>query len=162
MTGLADIDRILVPSPVALEAHAHLRHVGEQGVEGFALWAGTVEARTARVRATYIPVQEAWRTEEGLTVFVDGAELHRLNMWLYREGLTLIAQLHSHPGAAYHSATDDAFPIATAIGSLSLVVPDFARAPFALSRCAVYRLSPRGTWIGLDAEQASTLIIIGE
>jgi proteasome lid subunit RPN8/RPN11 len=162
VTGLADVDRVRVPLPLALEAHIHLQRAGDRGVEGFALWAGIVEDRTADVRATYIPAQEALRAEEGLVVFVDGAELHRLNMWLYYQGLTLIAQLHSHPGEAYHSDTDDAFPIATAIGSLSLVIPDFACAPFDLARCAVYRLSARGMWTRLDAAQTSTLIIIEE
>jgi hypothetical protein len=65
--------------------------------------------------------------------------------------LTLLAQIHSHPAEAYHSDTDDAFPIATAAGSLSLVIPDFAARPFALPECAVYRLSATGVWEKLSA-----------
>ena len=37
-------------------------------------------------------------------------------------------------------AVDDALPIATTVGCLSLVIPNFAREPFALDQCAVYRL----------------------
>jgi hypothetical protein len=91
---------------------------------------------------------------------VDGPKLHELNRWLYERQMTLIAQLHSHPGEAYHSPTDDAFPIATAVGSFSLVVPDFARNPFSLERCAVYRLAGNGGWIELSGAEARALIVI--
>lgn len=160
MSGLADIDRVRVPLARALEAHAHLRRVGEHGSEGFALWAGTTDGTTFRVHETVIPVQRELRTGGGVAVVVDGDELHRLNLWLYEHRMTLIAQLHSHPSEAYHSPTDDAFPIATVVGSLSLVVPDFARAPFALGRCAVYRLAADGAWVGLAPAQARELIVI--
>lgn len=162
MTDLLRIERVRVPLEMALEAHAHLQRAGRQGLEGFALWAGIIEGMVARVCATYIPEQRGLRMHEGLLVVVDGEELHRLNRWLYREGLTLITQLHSHPGPAYHSETDDAFPITTAAGSLSLVVPDFARDPFALASCAVYRLSEQGAWSGLTQEEVVSLVLIEE
>ncbi|HEX8223374.1 MAG TPA: hypothetical protein VF605_06125 [Allosphingosinicella sp.] len=39
------------------------------------------------------------------------------------------AQVHTHPGAAYHSSTDDDFPIIRSEGFLSLVIPRFATGP---------------------------------
>jgi hypothetical protein len=162
MRGFADIDRIVVPAARVREAQAHLRRVGEQGAEGFALWAGAQHSTTFLVRATCIPAQEALRFEKGLCVRVDGPELHRINMWLYEQGLTLIAQLHSHPGVAYHSTTDDAYPIATTVGSLSIVIPDFARSPFSIVRCAVYRLSVDGQWNKLSTDAVRRLIHIKE
>ncbi|MDP9470645.1 MAG: hypothetical protein M3Q71_08250 [Chloroflexota bacterium] len=160
MNSLADVDRVHVPRERAVEAQTHLRRVGEHASEGFALWAGTLEGTAFHVRETVIPAQRELRTGGGVAVVVDGDELHRLNLWLYEHRMTLIAQLHSHPGAAYHSPTDDALPIATAVGSLSLVVPDFARAPFALDRCAVYRLAGDGAWVELAPAQARELIVI--
>jgi hypothetical protein len=93
---------------------------------------------------------------------VDSAELHRINVWLYENSLTLVAQLHSHPEEAYHSDTDDAFPIVTVVGGLSLVIPGFAREPFSLSRCAIYRLMPGAGWVELAAREAASLITITE
>lgn len=87
-------------------------------------------------------------------------ELHRINVWLYREKLTLMAQIHSHPGRAYHSSTDDEYAVATTVGCLSLVVPDYARAPFDLVRTASYRLDATGVWRPLSAAQAQRLIVI--
>jgi hypothetical protein len=87
-------------------------------------------------------------------------ELHRINVWLYRQKLALIAQIHSHPGRAYHSSTDDGYAIATTVGCLSLVVPDFARAPFDLRNVASYRLDGRGVWRALTTGQVAQMISI--
>ncbi len=38
------------------------------------------------------------------------------------------------------------YAIATALGSFSIVVPDFARAPFRLESCATYRLTAASAW----------------
>jgi hypothetical protein len=60
--------------------------------------------------------------------------------------------VHSHPTEAYHSETDDRYAIVTEDGGHSLVVPDFARHPMALSGCAIYRLH-RGSWLELTRDQ---------
>ena len=37
-------------------------------------------------------------------------ELSKLNAWLYEHRLSVILQVHTHPGAAFHSSTDDRWP----------------------------------------------------
>lgn len=158
MSGLDHIRTVRVPRPLALEAHAHLQRMGWACSEGFALWAGQAEGDVFHVRRTIIPDQTSDQSLVGTCVIVDGDELHRINVWLYENAMTLIAQIHSHPAEAYHSATDDAYPIVATSGGLSLVVPDFAKDPFSLARCAVYRLTPRQGWGRLSAHDAAKLI----
>ncbi|QIN84646.1 hypothetical protein GBA63_19810 [Rubrobacter tropicus] len=160
MTGLTSVASVRVPRELALEAHDYLRRVGQHGAEGFALWAGELRNGVFLVTRTRIPEQRHLRTESGVLVLVEAEELFRTNMWLYREGLTLIAQLHSHPTDAYHSETDDAMPIVAAVGGLSLVVPYFARHPFSLADYAVYRLTPGEGWVELADEEVAALIVI--
>lgn len=160
MKGLAHVNVVVVPRRCAEEAHAHLALVGRQGLEGFALWAGSLAGDVFRVSDTIIPEQTGLRTDLGVCVTVDGRELHRINVWLHGRGLTLVAQLHSHPTEAYHSGTDDTYPIATTTGSLSLVIPDFASAPFSLEACAVYRLMPPRGWVELSPGEVVGLIVI--
>lgn len=162
MTGFLGVRSVVVPKALAREAHQHLQRVGKLGLEGFALWAGVREAEVFRVRHTIIPAQSGLRSASGVCVRIDSDELHRLNVWLYEHQATLIAQLHSHPTAAYHSETDDAYPIATTVGSLSLVIPDFASQPFSLDRCAVYRLGATGRWVGVPRGDVSQLITLSE
>lgn len=144
--SLQSISRVLLPSSVVATCHRHLAAAGRKGLEGMALWAGTADGATFRIKEAIIPQQQGIRTEHGLAVSVDAAELHRINIHLYRTKQRLIAQIHSHPTHAFHSSTDDAYAIATALGSLSLVVPDFAVEPFAVHRCAIYRLQPSSWW----------------
>lgn len=160
MSNLATVKLVRVPASVVEQTQRHLRDMGRRGFEGFVLWAGTNEASGFEVRHAVVPEQRASRSELGVCVMVGAAELHRLNVWLFRERLALIAQVHSHPGEAYHSATDDAYPIVTAVGSFSLVVPDFAVRPFSLGQCAVYRLSQRATWDELAPAQVAQTFLL--
>jgi len=144
--SLTTIGTVLLPRSVVAATHARLQSAGRQGLEGMALWAGVQEDRVFDVREVIAPKQQGIRSDHGLAVVVDGQELHRINLHLYRSGLRLLAQIHSHPTEAYHSAMDDEYAIATALGSFSLVVPDFAREPLRLERCAVYRLTARPWW----------------
>jgi hypothetical protein len=162
MTTLIDIACIEVPRSITEEANAHLRIVGEQGLEGFSLWAGKRIGSTFCVKKNIVPAQTGHRTPRGVCVSVNGDELHRINLWLYENGMTLIAQLHSHPTDAFHSDTDDAFPIATTLGCLSIVIPDFARHPFTLARCAVYRLLEDLNWTFVEPNRVKQLIKIIE
>ena len=154
--------RIEVPMEVVSAIHAHLREAGASGFEGVGFWAGDMAGDTFTVRAAVVPTQFGQRGAEGLSVMIHGEELFRLNVWLHKNRLTLIAQLHSHPGEAYHSDTDDTFSIMTREGGLSIVVPDFARQPFALDELAIYRLVSGGRWERLSPEEARALIHIVE
>ncbi len=160
MSGWSRISRLIVPRSVTDETNHHLAEVGARELEGFVLWAGTANGDTFHVRRAIIPAQEGLRSDYGVCVRVDGDELHRINVELYDNKLSLIAQIHSHPTDAYHSTTDDAYPIATTVGCLSLVVPDFASRPFDLRDCAVYRLLPSGEWEELSGAEVESLIVI--
>ena len=162
MKGFLDVTSVEVPRSVINEAHSHLREVGSHGLEGFSLWAGKRYGSIFQVQTNIVPFQTAHRTPNGVCVSVGPDELHRINVWLYNHRLTLFAQLHSHPTTAYHSETDDMFPIATTLGSLSIVVPDFARRPFSLLQSAVYRLLPDCGWALVEPKDAAKLITIVE
>jgi len=68
------------------------------------------------------------------------------------------AQVHTHPGRAFHSATDDQWPIVSQAGFLSIVIPDFAAGEASLDSAWVGRLRRDGEWEQLaSAGQAVTL-----
>lgn len=152
------MERLVVPRRFADAAQAHMRSVGLSGNEGFALWLGHRDGVRFDVDETLIPQQQGRRVGRGVCVTVDGDELFRINRYLYDTGRQLIAQLHSHPTEAYHSETDDTFPIATTAGAFSIVVPDFAVRPFALHDCAVYRLVPDQGWLELPLSAVRRVI----
>ena len=160
MTGLLHITRVIVPHNKAEAAHSHLRKIGRQGSEAVALWVGVVRENSFEVRETIIPKQTPQRTPTGILFTVSPQELHRINVWLHENEMQIIAQLHSHPQEAYHSELDDELPLATTVGCLSLVIPNFARDPFSLRRCAIYRLIPDQGWTQLSPAETARLIAI--
>jgi proteasome lid subunit RPN8/RPN11 len=158
MSTLGNVSRIRVPRNVIDATHAHLHAVGLYGCEGWVFWAGTVVDNLAVIAAAYVPEQKAYKSEGGVCVVVEAPALHKLNIWLYQNRLELIAQVHSHPGRAYHSDTDDRFPIATTIGAFSIVVPNFARDPIAIGNCAVYRLEKSSLWTEMSRQSVEVMV----
>ena len=157
-TGLLGADKFRVPRAEALRTVEHLRDRGRHGVEGVVLWAGVLQDGAFNVRRAVVPEQTAHRSPSGLMYVVEGDELLRVNQALYRDGLVLGAQVHSHPSDAYHSDLDDAHAIVTVVGGLSVVVPDFGRGPIRPAAWAVYRLASDGRWVDVGAPGPLVLI----
>jgi len=60
-------------------------------------------------------------------------------------------QVHTHPGEAFHSATDDEWPIVSQAGFVSIVIPNFARGEVSLNEAWVGCLQADGKWRCLSA-----------
>jgi hypothetical protein len=56
-------------------------------------------------------------------------------------------QVHTHPGEAFHSPTDDAFPIIHKPGFLSLVIPNFGLGPVGFGDAFLTEIQPDGRWL---------------
>ncbi|WP_161989019.1 Mov34/MPN/PAD-1 family protein [Sphingomonas glacialis] len=77
---------------------------------------------------------------------LDGAWLTHFWTELGEAGEGVRVQVHTHPGAAYHSATDDAFPILAVPGFLSLVIPRFATGDIGFDAAFLAQLDDAGRW----------------
>lgn len=158
MSSLEGITKVCLPREIAHNTQHFLRQVGARGNEGMVLWVGVPEAAVFHITDLLIPRQHGIQRSDGVCVVVDTQEMLRINMELFQAQKRLIAQVHSHPGRAYHSEMDDEQAIANTIGSLSLVVPDFAARNFSITDCAIYRLRADGEWIHLPPGRAGRLI----
>jgi hypothetical protein len=157
-TALNGVESVEIDTRVIQLTLRALQRFGEHGLEGLVLWLGKIEPRRAQVIHAFIPEQHPVSDEDGVGYFVEGETLFKLNQALAESGLRLIAQVHSHPSEAYHSETDDRYAIVTADGGLSLVVPNFGRAPADPSSWAVYRLG-NGRWRELDEREIRSLFV---
>lgn len=160
MDGALKINRIFLPRECIDLTYEHMRKAGAQGLEGAALFFGQSKDAEFRIRYAVIPSQKALSIEEGLLYSIPPEEIYRINRWMYQKNLEMIAQIHSHPGRAYHSPTDDAYAIVTRIGGLSIVVPNFAKDEPAVSDWAVYRLVGQQQWEELSEGEKSEQIQI--
>lgn len=142
--SLIDVRTFRVPQPILEDTGDVLRRAGDDGYELFVLWSGVIREDALHVLTPHVPKQTSYRTSDGLLVRVEGAALHKLNTWLYEAKEVLAVQLHAHAHEAFHSQTDDAYPIVTTLGGLSIVAPDFARRGVLTSGTAAFRLTERG------------------
>ncbi|HLY61030.1 MAG TPA: Mov34/MPN/PAD-1 family protein [Terriglobia bacterium] len=156
-----NVNNISIDAAVIEATLKVLQHFGAHDCEGLVLWIGEITQDRARVTQAIVPDQRPIKDEKGVGYFVDGETLFELNRKLAASGLRLIAQVHSHPSEAYHSKADDRYAIITADGGLSLVVPNFGRAPANPATWAVYRLI-NGLWHELGAEEATSLLTVGK
>jgi hypothetical protein len=93
-----------------------------------------------------------------------GADIHGFEIaasWLdatcrnlARRRRAIRVQVHTHPAEAFHSATDDRYPIVHTPGFLSLVLPDFATGPDPLQDAYLARLGEDGAWSCVDLATA--------
>ena len=65
---------------------------------------------------------------------------------LHTERRTVRVQVHTHCGAAFHSQTDDEWPLVTTPGFLSLVVPRFAMGPIRRDELYLAELNSTSGW----------------
>lgn len=142
--SLEAVARFRVPAEVREHTESSLRAAGRDGYELFVLWSGRVAGDTFEVIAAHVPRQTSSKTREGLLVTVEGEALHKMNMWLYEHEQLLGAQVHAHPRKAFHSETDDTYPIVTTLGGLSLVAANFCRRGLPHRSSAAFRLTTNG------------------
>jgi hypothetical protein len=75
-----------------------------------------------------------------------------------KRGWYVLAQVHTHPGAAFHSPVDDQFPISNKPGFISIVVPNFARNRVEVG-WAWFLLEGGGRWRQLKEEERAALFV---
>jgi hypothetical protein len=149
-----------IPLQVLEETGDLLREPGLHGFEAVVLWVGTVDDETsATVRAAVRPGQTAIRGDQGCGVEVPPDALSALISAL-PHGVFVLARLHTHPGEAYHSPVDDTNMLIAHEGALSIVVPDFARAPLDLRACSVNELRSASGWRELDVDEVDRRFLI--
>lgn len=143
MMGAATVQ---VSAEILERSQQSLRRAGRDGRELFVLWSGQQRGKVCEVLAGHVPRQTSYKSRKGLLVRVEGDALHKLNRWLFEHEQTLVAQLHAHPDDAYHSGTDDTYPIVTQLGGLSLVAARFCEDGLISDSTAAFRLHEEG-WL---------------
>jgi hypothetical protein len=135
-----------------------LRQHGAAGGEGFGLWAGTLSGGDAFVSTLVVPRVEGGGRFHGE---VSPSTTARVFEELDLLDLVPIAQIHSHPEAAYLSSIDAERPLVAVAGFLSLIVPDFGFFDLAdVGRWRAYEYHGRDKWRELDVDERLRRLII--
>ena len=79
-------------------------------------------------------------------VRLDGRHFGRLWDLCRERGVTVIADVHTHPYGAGQSDSDRAHPIIARAGHIALIVPDFAAPPIPRQKLGIYRYGGARKW----------------
>lgn len=100
-------------------------------------------------------------------VDLDGCAFGALWSLCRTTGLSVVADVHTHPRHAFFSGTDRDNPMVAEPGHLALVLPDYAQTPFsrrAMESWALFEyhgVSRRGTHQWVDVPSARRHVYIG-
>jgi hypothetical protein len=130
-----------LPRSILDQTFARFRGCGLGRRECQVLWVSSWDAPDAITKAIH-PEHEA---HVGGFV-LDDRWLNDFWFQLAQENLGIRIQVHTHPDEAFHSATDDAFPIVHTIGFLSLVIPNFALGPIGFEDAFLTEIQEDGRW----------------
>ena len=143
----------LVPQAVLDATHHALRAAGDERLEGVVLWIGKCHTASAiEIVTELVPPQIAYRSQDGVAVQIPDDVIAEIIATL-PVGFAVVARVHSHPNAAYHSRTDDHNAVLSHRGAVSIVVPHFARDPVHLDRCSVNERDAEHRWRELSADE---------
>lgn len=145
--------RILCGADLIARTIEILQAAGQRREERVVLWLAA--APTTREPAEIVEVYEPEQITDIDYFMLPTESLRALMGHLRSKRERIVAQVHSHPGAAYHSEADDKWAIIRQIGALSLVLPMFALDTTPenfLEMVMTYELSPENEWINISNE----------
>ena len=147
-----------IPLQVLDDSQRYLRDFGGKRFEGYMCWSGTLlNESTASVRSCIYPKEYKSSNFRGVHAGLDLLVAFEMGNQAYAKKEFLLVQLHTHGFEAFHSPTDNTYPISHKVGFISIVIPFFARKKFynskTLVKCSVNEYLGSGNWRELSANQ---------
>lgn len=143
-----------VPQRILAETAQALRAAAPR--EGYLVWIGKmINEQDAKIRSIFVFTGPATpRSAEAST-----EDIAQLRNHLFKTGDFVFAQVHSHPGHAFHTPSDNINAFSFKKGFISIVVPNYGDVHMNdLSKCAVYELD--GGWRRWNKKEVAQRIIL--
>lgn len=134
-----------VPDLVVKRTFELFRQCGEGRRECQAIWTSSWDSPE-----TITEVGHPAHRPHGDGFIVEDRWLNAFWIELASAGKGIRVQVHTHPGRAFHSPTDDQYPIIHAVGFLSLVIPDYGLGDVGFDRAYLAEIGPDGRWRKVD------------
>lgn len=141
-------------APGLLErSFAYFRDCGQGRRECQVFWIGSWRSPEA-IQHVVHPKHAA----RGDGFVIDDVWLSRFWLELAESKSGIRVQVHTHPRRAFHSVTDDRFPIIHKPGFLSLVLPDFGLGPVGFDGAYLTEIQNDGRWkqVSIDSRLVQT------
>jgi len=151
--------RVFIPRPVLEKTTQFLRQLGDERKEGMVFWGG-IEVIDGPIYVTTCFIPKISRASS-ISVHVYPSEGAKVISEARKRGLEIVAQVHSHPGTAFHSSTDDEYAFAYSKRFLSIVIRNFGREGMEpLTKCCIMSYEGRGKWHEYSPEEIKENFVI--
>lgn len=127
--------RFYLTATVWNETIATLSYYGDFKSEGLVYWGGAIGGVGETIVTSLLKLNH---TPQGGIVRPTSQEMRALLRTLRQRDEKLVAQIHSHPGGAFHSFGDDQHATSYHPGFISIVLPNFGKGVHSLLDCAIY------------------------
>ncbi len=143
---VAPSHKLNIPSALWNDVMSQLRERGHQRHEsgGFLLGRQIGERREA-VLAIFYDELDSKAYATGICI-LKADSFSKLWALCREKGLTVVADLHTHPGAAFQSGSDRKNPMVARAGHIAIIVPDFAAPPVTYGRLGIYEYQGAHQW----------------
>ncbi len=129
--------------------------------ESGAFLLGKKTGRSARItEAVFYDDLDPQVFDSGIVRF-DGRYFGRLWDMCQVQGLTVVADVHTHPGAACQSHSDRAHPMIAKPGHIAIILPQYAAKPWEFHHVGVYRYLGARQWASLPSPGVHALFFLG-
>ena len=91
----------------------------------------------------------------------DGRHFGELWDLCKRKGMTVVADVHVHPGGSGQSVSDREHPMIAVAGHLALILPNYARRPLRRRNIGIYRYQGRKRWWAVPRGDRRTFFHLG-
>jgi hypothetical protein len=142
-----------VPRSLLAQTFNHFRQCGGGRRECQVLWISAWDAPQLITEVVH-PKHKAAADH----FILDDHWLNAFWLELASAGTGVRFQVHTHGGEAFHSRTDDLYPIIHNAGFLSLVIPSFGLGPVGFDRAYLTEIVSDGTW--REVQIASRVAIV--
>ena len=154
--------RLSCPLTLWREGLAELRRRGHSGrhESGAFLLGHCVGTRREVKKFAYYDDLDPHSLDTGIVIF-DGAGYGPLWELCRETGLTVVADVHTHPASPRQSNSDRTSPMIAKRGHFAVIVPRFAEEVFMPERLGIYEYEGEHRWIDRGGSKAGQTFYIG-
>ncbi len=158
----ADRCKLVCSADVWLGGIDELRRRTEGYHESGAFLLGVREGGLRRiVKFAYYDDLDPHSLDHGIVIF-DGSGYGPLWEMCRREGLTVVADIHVHPGRAWQSESDRTNPMIARKGHIALIAPDFAEGNCMPYELGLYEYEGDYRWTYRSGTAAEEFFYVGD
>ena len=154
--------QVSIAKPLWKKLRRELAKRGSGTRESGAFLLGRFDRKGRRVIERFVPYDDIdpHALDTGI-IDIDGTHMEKLFDMCRAVGLSLMADVHTHPGAPYQSRSDQNNPVVARKGHVAIILPNFAVTDVKVSEIGLYCYLGNRQWDNWSGQTARRKLLVG-